>query len=164
MPVCSYMVLPEPGEARSLSRRLATLPGCDVTPSRNRNLLLLVTDTPSPEQDRELRSTLEKMEGIHALILTFGEIDPETEEADPVGAGRKHRRPGPGTGSRQPGPGERQRAPSQGPARPLPVIHPAHLGELRQAARPEGEAASPNDRAEGPAASPPSSPPDQGDP
>jgi len=131
MPVCSYVVLPEPGGVHRLSQRLATIPGCDVTRSSNRNLLLLVTDTPSPEEDRELRSTLRELEGIHALILTFGEIDPETEEADPVGADRKHRRP------RRPGLAQEG---SPGRPRRLPVIHPANVADLRNTARGRGDA------------------------
>ncbi len=142
MPVCSYLVLPEPGGAPTLSRRLAALPGCDVTRSSNRNLLLLVTDTPSPEKDRELRSTLQNLEGIHALILTFGEIDPDTEEADPVGAGRKHRR----AGRKSPGQTSSP-ARSQPPAHRLPVIQPGDLPALRRTARREGEASFPGDTA-----------------
>lgn len=92
MPVCSYLVIPERGAAETLARRLEALPGCDVARAENRDVLLLVTDTPGPQEDRELRGTLEEMDGIHALVLAFGEIDPETEEADPLSAGRKPRR------------------------------------------------------------------------
>lgn len=93
MPVCSYLVIPEEGAADALARRLASVPGCDVARAENRDVLLLVTDTPGPAEDRELRSTLGDIEGLHALVLTFGEIDPDTEEADPVGASRVHLRP-----------------------------------------------------------------------
>lgn len=92
MAICSYLVIPEEGRAGSLAERLASLPGCDVVPARNRDLLLLVTDTDGPDEDEALRSRLEGMEGLQALVLTFGEIDPETEEADPVARTRKRRR------------------------------------------------------------------------
>jgi nitrate reductase NapAB chaperone NapD len=104
MPVCSYLVIPETGAVERLAARLAALPGCEVAPAENRDLLLLVTDTPDTETDRKLRRTVEDMEGIHALVLTFGEIDPETEEADTL-AGRKGKR-----------------------RRPFPVVDPGGLG------------------------------------
>jgi nitrate reductase NapAB chaperone NapD len=88
MPVCSYLVVPERGRSAEVARRLSALSGCDVAPARNRDVLLLVTATPSPREDRELRAILEGMSGIHALVLTFGEIDPDTPEADPLAAGR----------------------------------------------------------------------------
>jgi nitrate reductase NapAB chaperone NapD len=91
MPVCSYLVVPERGRSAEVARRLSALSGCDVAPARNRDVLLLVTATPSPREDRELRAILEGMSGIHALVLTFGEIDPDTPEADPLAAGRSRR-------------------------------------------------------------------------
>jgi nitrate reductase NapAB chaperone NapD len=94
MPVCSYLVIPEERAGDELTRRLAALPGCDVARAANLNVLLLVTDTPGPKEDRALRRTLEGLEGIHALVLAFGEIDPDTEEPDPLAAdrGRRSRR------------------------------------------------------------------------
>lgn len=84
MPVCSYLVIPEPGAGDVLANRLAALSGCDVVRAENRDVLLLVTDTPDPEADRELRDTVERLPGIHALVLSFGEVDPDTEECDPL--------------------------------------------------------------------------------
>lgn len=94
MPVCSYLVVPEPGASGSVAQRLSALPGCDVARAENRDLLLLVTDTPGPEEDAELRETLETMKGIQALVLSFGEIDPETSQRDPLARdGRRRNRP-----------------------------------------------------------------------
>jgi nitrate reductase NapAB chaperone NapD len=91
MPICSYLVIPEPGSGDSLARRLDALSECDVTPSRTGDVLLLVTDTPGPAEDRELRGRIEGMEGIQAVVITFGEIDPDTEEADPIRSGAKRK-------------------------------------------------------------------------
>jgi nitrate reductase NapAB chaperone NapD len=76
MPVCSYLVIPEKGQGARLARRLDELPGCDVVQARNREVLLLVTDTPGPAEDRRLRARIEGLPGIQALVLSFGEIDP----------------------------------------------------------------------------------------
>jgi nitrate reductase NapAB chaperone NapD len=94
MPVCSYLVVPQPGAADSVAQRLSDLPGCDVARAENRDVLLLVTDTPGPDEDARLREVLETMEGIQALVLSFGEIDPETSKGDPLARdGRRRRRP-----------------------------------------------------------------------
>ena len=41
MPILSYVVLPAAGAAHQVSRRLAALPGCQVTCAENRDLLIL---------------------------------------------------------------------------------------------------------------------------
>ena len=115
MPVCSYLVIPERGRSAIVAERLRGLAGCEVAPARNRDLLLLVTDTPGPKEDAALRETLEGIEDIHALVLAFGQIDPETSEGDPLGARKGRRRKGRGEG------------------RPLPVLDPGGLGASLQA-------------------------------
>lgn len=75
MAICSYLVIPRPGETEALCERLTALPGCDVAPAVNRDLLILVTDTPDREQENLLRDRIEAMDGIQALVLTFGEVD-----------------------------------------------------------------------------------------
>jgi nitrate reductase NapAB chaperone NapD len=92
MPVCSYLVIPERGAEEPLARRLSALEGCDVAVAENRNLLLLVTDTPTPDADRALRDTIETLPGLQGLVLAFGEIDPDTEQADPIAEDRRGRR------------------------------------------------------------------------
>ncbi|MEX2531103.1 MAG: hypothetical protein WD960_10055 [Gemmatimonadota bacterium] len=130
MPICSYLVIPGEGRSVVVAERLRNLPGCEVAPARNRDLLLLVTDTPGPEEDAELRDTLEGMQDIQALVLAFGQIDPETSEGDPLGSRKKRRRKDPGG------------------RRPLPVVDQGGLGASRSVGRsgapwvsspPEGE-------------------------
>jgi nitrate reductase NapAB chaperone NapD len=84
MPVCSYLVIPQRGARDRLAERLSALPGCDVVPARNRDLLLLVTDTADPREDRVLRERIEGLDDVRALVLSFGEVDPVTDEADPL--------------------------------------------------------------------------------
>ncbi len=74
MPVCSYLVFPRPG-ASGLAGRLATLPGCLVTPAENAEVLILVTETADETADEELRDTLRLEDDIQCLVLTFGEVD-----------------------------------------------------------------------------------------
>jgi len=77
MTTCSYVVIPAEGAAETLTERLAALPGCDVARARNRDVLLLVTETSGPEEDHALRTLLERTDGVLALILTFGELMPQ---------------------------------------------------------------------------------------
>ncbi len=125
MPVCSYLVIPEPECVDTLARDLDSLSGCEVARSENRGLLLLVTDTPGPDEDRELRRRIEGMEGIQAMVLTFGEIDPDTDQADPI---RSEQKKGPKSGRR---------------GRRLPVVTPDGLPEiLTNGSSPSSDSAS----------------------
>jgi nitrate reductase NapAB chaperone NapD len=75
MPICSYLVVPEPGATDAVRARLALLPGCDVLQAENRDLLVLVTDTADREEEEALRGRVEALDGIGALLLTFGEVE-----------------------------------------------------------------------------------------
>jgi nitrate reductase NapAB chaperone NapD len=87
MPVCSYVVIPREGAVAAVEARLLALPGCEVVRAENRDLLLLVTDTADAEQEQALTRTLESMDGIASMVLTFGELD----GAAPVQGSRRWR-------------------------------------------------------------------------
>jgi nitrate reductase NapAB chaperone NapD len=78
MPVCSYLVFPERDNAEAVAERLAILPGCEVIPAENRDLLLLVTDTEDADEERALRLRVHATEGVLAMMLTFGELDTDS--------------------------------------------------------------------------------------
>jgi nitrate reductase NapAB chaperone NapD len=92
VPVCSYIILPREGAAESLRASLETLDGCEVVPSTNSDILLLVTDTPSLEADTRLRQTIEDLEDLQLMVLSFGEIDPDTQDPDPLSHSRRRLR------------------------------------------------------------------------
>jgi len=75
MSICGYLVLAKPGAAPALAGRLAALPGCDVVPARAHDVLLLVTDSEGAHDDAALRERVERLEGVAALVLTFGDVD-----------------------------------------------------------------------------------------
>lgn len=74
MPICSYLVISEDGATDRVRERLASLPGCNPVQAENRDVLILVTDTPGLAEENDLRRSVEAIEGIQALLLTFGEI------------------------------------------------------------------------------------------
>ena len=84
MPICSYVVFPQPGRRDELAERLAALPDCDVEPAANRDLLLLVTDTEDLAEEHRLQARLSAIDAIQCMVLTFGEIDPDTSMGDPI--------------------------------------------------------------------------------
>lgn len=77
MPVCSYVVIPQPGRLAPLTERLAAIPGCEVTRATNREVLLLVTETADGASEATLRAALEAIPGIQELLLTFGDLAPD---------------------------------------------------------------------------------------
>jgi hypothetical protein len=83
MAICGYLVIPAEGGSDALAARLARVPGCDVARARNRDVLVLVTDTPGPAEEAALRERLAREPGIRSLVLTFGEVDPAAPPAGP---------------------------------------------------------------------------------
>lgn len=75
MAIRSYLVIPAPGEAGAARERLASLPGCEVLPADSAELLVLVTETADRRADDALRDRIEALDGIHALVLTFAEVE-----------------------------------------------------------------------------------------
>jgi nitrate reductase NapAB chaperone NapD len=88
MGVCSYLVFPEHGAAEAVAARLAAISGCEVTAAENREVLLLVTEADGPEREKALRSELEQVDGVLAMMLAFGELDPDAP-ASASGAARE---------------------------------------------------------------------------
>jgi nitrate reductase NapAB chaperone NapD len=82
--ICSYLVVSEPGASAQVADRLTALAGCEVVAAENQDVLILVTDTVGLEEESALRRRVEAMDGIQALLLTFGEIDPDTRIGDPI--------------------------------------------------------------------------------
>ena len=91
MPTCGYVVLPLPGARDESVEALSRMGGCEVFPAEDQDLLLLVTHTESFEADIELRCRVQAERSVQALLMTFGEIDPDTLLADPVREGRRTR-------------------------------------------------------------------------
>jgi hypothetical protein len=55
MPICSYLVHPMRGKKDALALALGALPGCEVIPAANYDVLVLVTDTPHEDAERALQ-------------------------------------------------------------------------------------------------------------
>ena len=75
MPICSYVVFPRQGRGLQVARRLGGIPGCSVQAAEDSDLLLLLTETAEEEAEVALQQTLEKVEDLECMVLTFGEVD-----------------------------------------------------------------------------------------
>jgi nitrate reductase NapAB chaperone NapD len=75
MPVFSYLAYPVPGAKKELLTDLATLDYCEATPADNQEVLILVTDTPDENKEKELQNKLKKLESLESLGMTFGHTD-----------------------------------------------------------------------------------------
>ena len=72
MPIKSYLLFPHIGKSSMLQKSLSTRKGCDVYPADNKDVLVLVTDTSSEQEDEALFLALQLEEGLHHINLISG--------------------------------------------------------------------------------------------
>jgi hypothetical protein len=87
VPIKSYLAYPVRGRRDELVDALRALSGCEAIPAINRDLVVVVTDTPDQMADDVLRDTLGRLEVLEGLALVAGLSDPDTESAPPRAAG-----------------------------------------------------------------------------
>jgi nitrate reductase NapAB chaperone NapD len=75
MPIFSYLAYPVQGAKEQLINDLAALDFCEVTPSENEEVLILVTDTPDEETEKQLQDKLKALKSLESLGMTFGHTD-----------------------------------------------------------------------------------------
>jgi nitrate reductase NapAB chaperone NapD len=75
MPIFSYLAYPIQGAKEQLQNELAALDFCEVTPAENEEVLILVTDTPNDETEKELQKNLKDIKSLESLGMTFGHTD-----------------------------------------------------------------------------------------
>ena len=75
MPVLSYLAYPLPGTKEELLNDLISLEYCEVMPADNEDVLILLTDTPDDETEKELQGKLKGLKSLQSLGMTFGHSD-----------------------------------------------------------------------------------------
>ncbi len=75
MPVFSYIAYPVQGAKAQLLKDLAAINHCDVIPSENNDVLILVTDTPDETQEKTLQEKLKNLKSLQSLGMTYGHTD-----------------------------------------------------------------------------------------
>lgn len=78
MTILSYVIHVEPETVPEVASRLAALPGCDVHPAVNGDLLIVVAEAP-PERAEALDQALAATPGVTSVALVSGFVDDDDE-------------------------------------------------------------------------------------
>jgi nitrate reductase NapAB chaperone NapD len=72
MPIKSYLAHPYNGRKKELMRELSAIKGCEIIPSENENVLILVTDTETKKEEDFIRSQLDGIVSLQLLAMVSG--------------------------------------------------------------------------------------------
>jgi len=72
MPILSYLVLPQAGAMEQLCTDLSAMECCEIIPSDNQEVVVLVTDTPDEDTEKNLQKTLKNLPSLQSISMTFG--------------------------------------------------------------------------------------------
>ncbi|MCP4882714.1 MAG: hypothetical protein GY908_02895 [Flavobacteriales bacterium] len=72
MPIKSYLVRPHDGKFSELLNELSQFQGCDIIPSTNQEVAVLVTDTQDEIEDNKLLSQINAIESLKMLSMVSG--------------------------------------------------------------------------------------------
>jgi nitrate reductase NapAB chaperone NapD len=75
MPIFSFIAYPEDNMKDKLIKELTNMPFCEVKPSDNKDVLILLTDTPDEETNKKLLDNIKSLESLQSLNMTFGHTD-----------------------------------------------------------------------------------------
>lgn len=75
MPVKSYLVHPAEGKKAQVLSALALENGCEIIPAENKDVIVLVTDTASKQEEKALEEKLTQLPYIHNMVLVAGFAD-----------------------------------------------------------------------------------------
>ena len=77
MPIFSFLVYPEKKMKNQLIKDLSGMQYCEVKPSENQEVLILLTDTPDEATHKELINSIKELQSLQSLSMTFGHTDLE---------------------------------------------------------------------------------------
>jgi len=72
MPVKSYLVFPHKGKKEQLTQSLAKLQWCDVLPAENKDVLVLVTETNSEQEEESCLDNIKSIPELDHFTLVSG--------------------------------------------------------------------------------------------
>ena len=72
MPIFSYLAMPREGAREALCAELSSLEYCQIIPAENKEIVVLVTDTPDEDIERALQKKLKNIDSLQSLSLAFG--------------------------------------------------------------------------------------------
>lgn len=75
MPIFSFIAYPENSMKDQLVKDLSSMQYCEVKPSDNKDVLILLTDTPDEETNKNLLNQIKELSSLQSLSMTFGHTD-----------------------------------------------------------------------------------------
>ena len=75
MPISSYLAWPVHGGKGDLSGELNRLSHCEATPSSNKDVVILVTDTKNEKEEERLKEQLLGIKSLGNLTLVYAHGD-----------------------------------------------------------------------------------------
>lgn len=72
MPIKSYLVHPQEGKKMQLAKILSEIGQCEVVPAENKDVLILVTETDSKQEEEVLKERLDNINDIKLMALVSG--------------------------------------------------------------------------------------------
>lgn len=79
MPLKSYLAFPRPGQRDSLTASLSQIPHCQALPAANRDVVVLLTDTPDDPTEATVEESLRSLEHLQFLSLVAGAAETEAQ-------------------------------------------------------------------------------------
>ncbi|MDP2088159.1 MAG: hypothetical protein Q8J84_02025 [Flavobacteriaceae bacterium] len=77
MPIKSYIAHPIEGKRRELIMKLKELSSCEIMPATNQEIVIVVTDTFSNQEDQQLYDTIINFPELKHFTLVSGFSDEE---------------------------------------------------------------------------------------
>lgn len=72
MPIKSYIAIPLDGRREELVASLNSMKGCELIPADNHDLLVIVCDTTSEEEDKALYKQINALDSLQLLSMVSG--------------------------------------------------------------------------------------------
>lgn len=72
MPIKSFLAHPKNGQKQQLVNDLEAIPSCEIIPSTNQELVVIVTDTASKEEDIKLEERINALPSLAMLSMVSG--------------------------------------------------------------------------------------------
>ena len=72
MPIKSYLAHPHIGKYEELLLELSSISDCDVIPSKNEEIAIVITDTKDDLEDSNLQSVINSIKSLKMLSMVSG--------------------------------------------------------------------------------------------
>lgn len=69
MPIKSYLAYPQNGKKDALLKALGHFPECEVVPAENQDVIVVVTDTATQQQEKRVEEALKQLPSLAHLGL-----------------------------------------------------------------------------------------------